>query len=79
MYQFTAHASKKIPWNKKNPIKLIFRYVFQIYQEHPDPTVNFGLIVNEASILTGECAAWGDWNPPQLPICIRKYNQDPNN
>jgi hypothetical protein len=49
-----------------------FRFVFQIYQDFPNPNINYGLIVNETSTLTGTCAAWGSWDPPSLPLCIRK-------
>jgi hypothetical protein len=49
-----------------------FRFVFQIYQDFPNPNINYGLIVNETSTLTGTCAAWGSWDPPSLPPCIRK-------
>jgi hypothetical protein len=49
--------------------------VFEIYQDFPDPNLNYGLIVNETSAITGVCAAWGQWNPPILPACIRKYDK----
>ena len=49
-----------------------FSYVFEIYSEPYNPDVNHGLIVDEKSILTAQCAAWGDWNPPIVPRCIRK-------
>ena len=47
-------------------------YVFQVYQDKPDPNKNHGLRVPESNKLTLECAAWGDWNPKQVPLCIRK-------
>ncbi len=49
-----------------------FSFVFQIYQDFPNLTINNGLIVDETSTLTAVCALWGNWDPPQLPLCIRK-------
>ena len=48
------------------------RYVFQIYQDFPDPNLNFGLMTNETSTIVATCALWGDWDPPTLPLCIGK-------
>lgn len=49
-------------------------YVFQIYQDDPDPVnaTNFGLIEDETSELNVTCAAFADWSPSPVPPCIRK-------
>ena len=47
-------------------------YVFQIYQDDPDPEINFGLIEDETAELNVTCAAFADWTPSPVPPCIRK-------
>ena len=46
--------------------------MFEIYQSPPNETVNNGLIVPETNILDLNCAPWGEWNPKEVPRCIRK-------
>ena len=68
-------------------IKHFYRYVFDLYQDDPifgnhsitlDNAVfsneieNFGRLHPERRSITLTCAAWGNWSPPVLPICIRK-------
>ena len=50
-------------------------YVFQIYQDNPNPCINHGLILPETDIVKLKCAAWGDWNPPKVPLCIPKVRK----
>ncbi len=51
---------------------LNFSYVF----EQLDPTAA------DMSTLKMVCAAWGDWDPPQVPRCVRKcfiiYDRGPD-
>ena len=46
-------------------------YVFEIYQEYPDPDINFGLIEDEQSVINLTCASYGDWLPVTVPRCIK--------
>ena len=52
------------------PFVCSFRY--QIYQDKPDPCINHGLIQPETDEVKLKCAAWGDWNPSRVPLCIPK-------
>lgn len=47
-------------------------YVFEIYQDSPNFTVNFGLIEEETAVINLTCAAYGEWEPAEIPTCIRK-------
>ena len=47
-------------------------YVFEIYQDTPNFTLNFGLIEDETAVINLTCAAYGEWEPAEIPTCIRK-------
>ena len=49
-------------------------YVFEIYQDTPNFTLNFGLIEDETAVINLTCAAYGEWEPAEIPTCIRKKN-----
>ena len=68
--------------------EIIFhRYVFDLYQNDPifgnhsitldnnvfsNEIANFGRLIPERRSITLSCAAWGNWSPPVLPLCLRK-------
>lgn len=47
---------------------LLFSYAFEIYG-----ATNVSEVPIEPHILQMECARWGDWDPPQVPLCVRKF------
>ena len=47
-------------------------HVFEIYQDFPNASINFGLIEDETGVVNLTCAAFGDWEPSKVPPCIRK-------
>ena len=51
-------------------------YVFEIYQDFPNMSVNFGLIEDEQSVINLTCASYGDWLPIEVPPCIRKFRKN---
>ena len=48
-------------------------YVFQIYQNPLNESVNFGLIEDETDVLNVTCSPTGQWAPVEVPPCIRKW------
>ena len=46
-------------------------YVFEIYQEYPNMSINYGLVEDEQPVLNLTCASYGDWLPLTVPQCIR--------
>ena len=49
-------------------------HVFEIYQDYPNFTINFGLIEPETDTVNLTCEAFADWSPSEVPRCIRKCN-----
>ena len=35
-------------------------------------SANFGRLIPERRSITITCAAWGDWSPPSVPLCLRE-------
>ena len=48
-------------------------FVFEIYQDFPNITINFGLIEEETDTVNLTCEAFADWSPNEVPPCIRMY------
>ena len=63
------------------------RYVFDLYQDDSifgdyninlpvgifvNESANFGRLIPERNSITLTCAAWGNWSPSNVPMCIRK-------
>ena len=51
-------------------------FVFEIYQDFPNISINFGLIEDETDTVNLTCAAFADWSPSEVPPCIRMYFSD---
>ena len=67
---WTVVAGRELRCNQSYALCVFFRY--QIYQDKPDPCINHGLIQPETDEVKLKCAAWGDWNPSKVPLCIPK-------
>ena len=65
-----ALAGREFTCKQSYALCVFFRY--QIYQDKPDPCINHGLIQPETDEVKLKCAAWGDWNPSRVPLCIPK-------
>ena len=53
-------------------------YVFEIYQDFPNFTINWGLVEDEQSEINLTCASYGDWLPLSVPRCIKtNCTEDP--
>ena len=47
-------------------------YVFEIYSNPFEPTINWGLITPETDFIINICERWGEWTYPEVPKCIPK-------
>ena len=47
--------------------------MFEIYQDFPNFTINWGLVEDEQSEINLTCASYGDWLPLSVPRYLTNY------